>query len=56
MHLIIGMSQFNLQNYDLALDALTKAKTISSSAKTAEQWFKYVMREKHQKTQLAMLN
>ena len=56
MLLIIGMSHFNLKNYDAALDAFTKAKNVNSSAKTAEQWFKYVSREKEQVTQLAMLN
>lgn len=48
MHLVIGMAQFNLQNYDQALTALTDAIKFSETEKVAKQWFTYVEKEKHQ--------
>jgi len=56
MHLIIGMSYFNLKNYDQALIAFEAAKAVENSAKTAQQWSKYVKREQGHQAQLAMLN
>jgi len=56
MHLIIGMSHFNLKNYDQALIAFEAAKAITNTAKAAQQWSKYVKREQGHQAQLAMLN
>ncbi|MEW6990038.1 tetratricopeptide repeat protein [Colwelliaceae bacterium 6441] len=56
MHLIIGMSYFNLEQFEQSLTAFKSAEKIASSAKTASQWRKYVEREKVQHAQLAMLN
>lgn len=56
MHLVIGMAQFNLEEFDEALLAFTQAQKIPKSAKTAKQWFHYVEREQGQKERLAMLN
>lgn len=56
MHLVIGMSYFNLEQFEQSLTALKNAEKISSSAKVATQWYKYVKREQVQHAQLAMLN
>jgi TPR repeat protein len=56
MHLIKGMAQFNLQNFDRSLFAFSQAKKVKSAAKTAQQWFHYVEREQGVKQKLAMLN
>lgn len=56
MHLVIGMSYFNLEQFDQSLEALKDAEKIPSSAKVASQWYKYVKREQVQHAQLAMLN
>jgi tetratricopeptide (TPR) repeat protein len=55
MHLILGMSFFNLQKFDDSLIAFTQAQKESASAKTAKQWFHYVEREQGQQKRLAML-
>jgi len=55
MHLIIGMSYFNLQKFQESLDAFKVAETIKESSKTAKQWTIYVEKEKGQYAQLAML-
>jgi hypothetical protein len=55
MHLVIGMSYFNLEQFDQSLEALKDAEKIHSSAKVASQWYKYVKREQVQHAQLAML-
>ncbi|MDO6444480.1 hypothetical protein Q4493_01705 [Colwellia sp. 1_MG-2023] len=56
MHLIIGMSYFNLAQFEASLAALKQAEKIASSAKMAQQWYQYVKREQVQHNQLAMLN
>lgn len=56
MHLVIGMSYFNLEQFEQSLEALKDAQQIASSAKVASQWYKYVKREQVQHAQLAMLN
>jgi hypothetical protein len=56
MHLIIGMSYFNLAQFEPSLAALKQAEKIASSAKMAQQWYQYVKREQVQHNQLAMLN
>jgi len=55
MQLILGMAYFNLKDFDNALLALGTAKNIKESARTAEQWFKYVKREQGEHERLAML-
>lgn len=55
MQLILGMSYFNLKDFDSALLALGTAKNIKESSRTAEQWFKYVKREQGEHERLAML-
>jgi len=55
MQLILGMAYFNLKDFDSALLALGTAKNIKESARTAEQWFKYVKREQGEHERLAML-
>lgn len=56
MHLIVGMSHFNLKNFSESMSAFEQAEQIKSSAKSASQWLKYVAREKLHHDQLAMLN
>ncbi|WP_286269479.1 tetratricopeptide repeat protein [Thalassotalea hakodatensis] len=56
MHLIVGMSHFNLKNFTESMSAFEEAEQIKSSAKSASQWLKYVAREKLHHDQLAMLN
>ncbi len=53
LHLIIGMAYFNLAKFNESLLAFKEAENITSSAKMAKQWTKYVEREQGQ--QLAML-
>mgnify|MGYP000158870331 CR=1 FL=1 len=56
MHLVQGMSHFHLKQFAEALDAFSAAQSFQESAKTADQWFKYVKREQGQYERLAMLN
>ncbi|XPF95929.1 hypothetical protein ACM9HF_07925 [Colwellia sp. RE-S-Sl-9] len=56
MHLVIGMSNFNLKKFDASLTAFADAQKLKESAKTAEQWYQYVKREQSAEMQLAMLN
>jgi tetratricopeptide (TPR) repeat protein len=56
MHLIIGMSYFNLEQFEQSLKAFKNAEKITSSAKVASKWYKYVKREQVQHAQLAMIN
>ncbi|GHG03307.1 tetratricopeptide repeat protein [Thalassotalea marina] len=56
MHLVLGMSYFNMKEFDKSLDAFKAAEDIAAARKTAKQWGKYVAREKAQHEQLAMLN
>lgn len=55
MHLVIGMSNFNLKKYDLSLIALSQAQKFDSVKKTAQQWFHYVEREQGHQESLALL-
>lgn len=56
MHLALGMSYFNLQQFDQSLTAFTAAQGIEATAKTAKQWHKYVNKEKGYHLRLAMIN
>ncbi|WDE12963.1 tetratricopeptide repeat protein [Thalassomonas haliotis] len=59
MYLVLGMAQFNLQNYDQAIVALQSAQDVAEksgqSQKMAKQWLAYVKREKGQQMKLAKL-
>jgi tetratricopeptide (TPR) repeat protein len=56
MHLVLGISHFNMQQFKQSLQAFQSAEKIDNSAKAAVQWSKYVKREQGQQEQLAMLN
>ena len=56
MHLILGMSYFHLKQFDEALGAFTTAQSYKESAKTADQWVKYVKSHSGHYQRLAMLN
>ena len=57
MHLVLGMANFNLKQFEPSLAAFSKASRFASTKKAALQWGKYVEREQqHHKIQLAMLN
>lgn len=56
MHLVIGMSWFNLNQYDQSLASLKKSSEFSQTKKVASQWLSYVEKEKAQQAQLAMVN
>jgi len=55
MYLVQGMSYFNLQKFDLALQAFSQAEKIKSSKKMAQQWRKYVAREQGYQQRLAQV-
>jgi hypothetical protein len=56
MHLVIGMSNFNLKKFDASLTAFEDAQKLKETSKTANQWYQYVKREQDAHMQLAMLN
>ena len=56
MHLVIGMSNFNLKKFDASLTAFEDAEKLKETSKTAQQWYQYVKREQDAHIQLAMLN
>lgn len=56
MHLVIGMSWFNLNEFDQSLAALKKSSEFAQTKKVASQWLTYVKKEKAQQAQLAMVN
>jgi len=61
MYLAKGMANFNLKEFDSALEAFTLAQELPKIKKTAIQWAKYVEREqevfeRQQEVRLAMLN
>lgn len=56
MYLVLGMSNFNLKNFDQALTAFTKAQDLPKVAKTAKQWHAYVSKEKNYQEQVALLS
>lgn len=55
MHLVKGMAYFNVQKFDLAINAFNQAEKIASSKKMAQQWRKYVEREQGYQTRLAQV-
>lgn len=56
MHLVVGMSNFNLKKFNQSLSAFKDAQQLKESAKTAKQWHSYVEREKNNHINLAMIN
>jgi hypothetical protein len=56
MHLVIGMSNFNLKKFDASLTAFEDAEKLKETSKTAQHWYQYVKREQDAHIQLAMLN
>ena len=54
MHLALGMSYFNLGEFDKALGAFDNALAFKKVAKTAKQWSSYVQKEKEHQARLAM--
>ena len=59
MYLVKGMANFNLKVFDESLSAFALAEQVANIKKTAQQWKKYVVRERNsfqqQKLRLAML-
>lgn len=53
LYLALGMANFNLKQFDQALEAFTKAKDIKSSERMATQWLKFVEREQRNAAALA---
>ena len=53
-YLVLGMANFNLQNFSQSLTAFEQAMTFAQSKKMATQWTKYVEREQTYQLQLAM--
>ena len=45
-HLVLGLSLYNQKSFALALDELAKAESFPASRGTAQQWGKYVSKEK----------
>ncbi len=55
-YLVLGMAEFNLQNYDSSLSAFKQAGRFKPSHAMAQQWLKYVGSEKEHKAQLALVS
>jgi len=53
LYLALGMANFNLKQFDQALDAFTQAQRIKTSERMAAQWLKFVEREKRNAAALA---
>ncbi len=54
MYLVKGMAFFNKQKFEQALQAFQKAAAINATKKMAQQWLKYVEREKSYQQRIAM--
>ena len=46
VYVALGMAQYNLQNFDASILAFEQAEKHKKSQRLAEQWIKYVKREK----------
>lgn len=53
LYLALGMANFNLKQFDQAIEAFNQAKTIKTSERMAAQWVKFVEREKANAAALA---
>lgn len=56
MHLVLGMSNFNLGNFDTSIASFKDAGEFAKTAKTAKQWVPYVTKEQSYQKQLALLS
>ena len=55
-HIILGLSAFNLKQYERAVESFSAAKEFDGSRDTAQQWLDHVERERNRRKQLdAML-
>jgi len=54
MYLVKGMAYFNLQKFEQSLNAFQQALKSQNSKKVAQQWLKYVEREKSYQQRIAM--
>jgi tetratricopeptide (TPR) repeat protein len=48
-HLMVGMSEFNLENYDAATEAWNRASRIEKTKKAAQQWMAHLREERARK-------
>lgn len=53
LYLALGMANFNLKQFDQALEAFEQAKAFKNAKKMAQQWLKFVEREQNNARQLA---
>ncbi|MDO6720431.1 hypothetical protein Q4575_13515 [Psychrosphaera sp. 1_MG-2023] len=53
LYLALGMANFNLKQFDQALQAFEQAKAYKNAKKMAQQWLKFVEREQNNARQLA---
>lgn len=52
MHLVIGMAELNLENFNAALKAFAEAKKFDDSRQSAAQWERYAQAEQKQQDSL----
>ncbi|GAB3298071.1 tetratricopeptide repeat protein [Pseudidiomarina andamanensis] len=55
MHLVIGMAELNLENFNAALQAFAVAKKFDDARKSASQWERYAQAEQEQQNRLQEL-
>lgn len=55
MHLVIGMAELNLENFNAALQAFTVAKKFDEAKQSASQWERYAKAEQAQQSRLQEL-
>ena len=55
MHLVIGMAELNLENFNAALQAFAKAKSFDDAKQAASQWERYAKAEQAQQSRLQEL-
>lgn len=55
MHLVIGMAELNLENFNAALQAFAKAKNFEDAKQSASQWERYARAEQEQQSRLKEL-
>ncbi|MBR9907731.1 MAG: hypothetical protein GYB30_06720 [Gammaproteobacteria bacterium] len=55
MHLVIGMAELNLENFNAALQAFAVAKQFDEAKQSASQWERYAKAEQEQQSRLQEL-
>ncbi|WP_404409840.1 hypothetical protein LG272_04700 [Pseudidiomarina marina] len=55
MHLVIGMAELNLENFNAALQAFAVAKKFDDARQSASQWERYAQAEQEQQNRLQEL-